>query len=1357
MVEISDESDYFVPHYEEKTCQTTDDSGGYGPVYTKEFYWDNIHLDPISSMFLNTGMAVSEDENKRVLLHLGAARRILDVETWPSVGTCTVEKCKFTNDQLTNSNVNSYSGFNTSNLTSYPSYASGFRFTCSSEITRVRVKFTDLDTTHKIYPRMSIPVTNYVKVWDSYCKTAVNKGHASQAYLVGNKPPDHLCYSTRDYNGIRCDSIGGFHRYSNDANDPAYIAVFFGFRIRVCNFFVSMPNKAPENLVLYMDGNEIAKVTTDSPDKVSDLLDWYNGSDEPNDLVGSSFKLVWPTTFSAGEWTIAHCTRITISYTEPGSPIRHWKSTLQNAGKYAHEYKWEAYQTEHPIVKNLRDQLGSASGISDWNHNEAVAYTRDHLCKPGIKWNPLDGARKGYTTFSSDYDTQRAQRAGALFFRIQKEVNLTAFIINLPDFGEKLNYHDNKMKLRQRSRTGGMKLIAQSGDYQNERVIAEFDKGQIAAGRLNLLDYRNTNYLSRIKSLTLLLDLKDVQDDYESMMNSIDIFYFFNEFTPQKVWESTHRLKNSPVALPSYIGVKDEAMMTVQDTNRYHGHTKQMMTEGFPHYWKARDLTNRCVNIDFNGQIVMTSFIFETCRKYRKDNYRQVKLECKKPNGSYEVICETPQKVGKKIGKSSTEEYWSSGDHIEMFDHKKIKHMPFLTGKQFRLSFPDTGTVAVGKISVGYYDVNDESRDSKWVPGEFDKAQIIHPSADSVLQRLNSNPFTYWAKNSTNYLEVEFLEKVKIKNVILGIDIRNSGSKYYPVPYLDSYGRSQPNVEDDRDYQNIDLEIDNTRVAYTDNSFSPVSCQTHIHFFEYTDNENGLQDSEVYRHGVNFRSAKNGSNDASKGPVEGQNVKLVWGNNYCRMATLEIIYSKIVPSDLILAERACLAAHNNYRFRHGISNDYNYLLAYTNGTADSMMTSARNYAQSLLDTNKFEHSENANNGIYGENLFRIRWTESPSEYDQLAVAGEAVKQWYSEYVNYDTDSGERNGNILHDGQIGHFLQVICKGSTSDGKIGIGIKSKDTTTIVCVQYNKLASSMTKQEDYIKYPSYIGAESQLTIHEEKELREVIAEGNENLSGMSEAQREKLFDTCKFYLKKSLEKLKYMKEEANDQFTDIIENGYSKTAWTTKLGQIEAQVIAAEGRTLSYINNLTSDISGIRIPNSLAETSFRDLRLTGFFLETIDVLGLTILVDGDTPDQSIIANATINAIISCPENGWVNQNDYKDRDIAWDTNGCPVDNQPTARKCIRVMLGLFGVQTGHTANYKDKEAEFTKAWEKIIRRLKWVFKNSTAPKAIIVEYNRFNGSGLNMDSGYLEKKECTEETHTSRNIEIQFDQIK
>ena len=80
-------------------------------------------------------------------------------------------------------------------------------------------------------------------------------------------------------------------------------------------------NKAPANLALYMDGNQIARVTADAPDKVSDLLDWYNGSEKPNDLVGSSFKLVWPTTQTAGSWTIAHCTRITISYTEPGKSL----------------------------------------------------------------------------------------------------------------------------------------------------------------------------------------------------------------------------------------------------------------------------------------------------------------------------------------------------------------------------------------------------------------------------------------------------------------------------------------------------------------------------------------------------------------------------------------------------------------------------------------------------------------------------------------------------------------------------------------------------------------------------------------------------------------------------------------------------------------------------------------------------------------------------------------------------------------------------------------------------------------------------------------------------------------------------
>ena len=59
--------------------------------------------------------------------------------------------------KLTNNNVHSASSFSTSNLTSSPSYASGFKFECSSQITQIRITFTDLDLEYTVFPRMSIP------------------------------------------------------------------------------------------------------------------------------------------------------------------------------------------------------------------------------------------------------------------------------------------------------------------------------------------------------------------------------------------------------------------------------------------------------------------------------------------------------------------------------------------------------------------------------------------------------------------------------------------------------------------------------------------------------------------------------------------------------------------------------------------------------------------------------------------------------------------------------------------------------------------------------------------------------------------------------------------------------------------------------------------------------------------------------------------------------------------------------------------------------------------------------------------------------------------------------------------------
>merc|ERR1711973_666850 len=328
-----------------------------------------------------------------------------------------------------------------------------------------------------------------------------------------------------------------------------------------------------------------------------------------------------------------------------------------------------------------------------------------------------------------------------------------------------------------------------------------------------------------------------------------------------------------------------------------------------------------------------------------------------------------------------------------------------------------------------------------------------------------------------------------------------------------------------------------------------------------------------------------------------------------------------------------------------------------------------------------------------------------------------------------------------------------KGSTSDGKIGIGIKSSASTTIVCVHYEKMMSSSGKTADYIKRPAYIGATSLLTIQEEAKLREIIAKGKVELSGMTQEQKNKLFKNCKYYLKTAQEKLDYLQDEAQDQFTDIIENGYSKTEWTTELTRIENLVTSAKTRPLGQLSNLTTDISAIRIPNSLAETSFRDLQLTGFFLNMIDVSGLSILVNGATPANAIIGGQTLNAIVTAND-GALDQNGFTDGGIDYgDTSD---DNKPGVKKCIRVMLGLFGIKTTTASSdhwYSDNN-DFKLAWKKIARRLFWIFAERKAVAAVLKQYNGFNGNGVNTDETYAST--CTKETHTSQAFTVQFDHV-
>ena len=86
---------------------------------------------------------------------------------------------------------------------------------------------------------------------------------------------------------------------------------------------------------------------------------------------------------------------------------------------------------------------------------------------------------------------------------------------------------------------------------------------------------------------------------------------------------------------------------------------------------------------------------------------------------------------------------------------------------------------------------------------------------------------------------------------------------------------------------------------------------------------------------------------------------------------------------------------------------------------------------------------------------------------------------------------------------------------------------------------------------------------------------------------------------------------------------------------------------------------------------------------------------------------------------------------------------------------MLGVFGVRQNATAHY-TKTDEFTNAWKTIIRRLYWVFGNKDVPRAVILEYNRFKGSGQELDKSYINDNGCVKEAHTSQDIKVQFDMI-
>lgn len=131
---------------------------------------------------------------------------------------------------------------------------------------------------------------------------------------------------------------------------------------------------------------------------------------------------------------------------------------------------------------------------------------------------------------------------------------------------------------------------------------------------------------------------------------------------------------------------------------------------------------------------------------------------------------------------------------------------------------------------------------------------------------------------------------------------------------------------------------------------------------------------------------------------------------------MDVSFEGLVSKSRILG----LRRHNQLRTRHG--SPKLKLDPYLNSVAQS-------FANQLATTHYFEHSFDAQNGRFGENLYKkCTYPDSP---DIKNIVVRASNKWYdgSRFYNYAQPSFNT--------RTGHFTAMIWKSST---KVGFGIAS-----------------------------------------------------------------------------------------------------------------------------------------------------------------------------------------------------------------------------------------------------------------------------------------------------------------------------
>lgn len=122
-------------------------------------------------------------------------------------------------------------------------------------------------------------------------------------------------------------------------------------------------------------------------------------------------------------------------------------------------------------------------------------------------------------------------------------------------------------------------------------------------------------------------------------------------------------------------------------------------------------------------------------------------------------------------------------------------------------------------------------------------------------------------------------------------------------------------------------------------------------------------------------------------------------------------------------QKACLEAHNDFRYFHGVP-----ALKWS----AALSRDAQNWANHLATSEKFDHDPTARGKDQGENLFYTipakRLCDYGEQGEDCQSCEEIVQMWYNEEADYDYETGEsKNG-----APVLHFTQLVWKATRELG-------------------------------------------------------------------------------------------------------------------------------------------------------------------------------------------------------------------------------------------------------------------------------------------------------------------------------------